>query len=368
MSHITGAIQDVANNILSYSKGPSPVEVLPGAVDQCGHANKIQKQPTWGEIAPLLETADVKIRIADLLSRYPVAQGALLEVLWVAQDAIGWLPHEAIRWAADVCKCSAAHAYGVATFYTMYKHAPTGRFLLQFCHNISCHLRGAESMLQYARRVLDLKPGETTKDGLFTIVEVECLAACGNAPAMIVNDDFATNVENGELTLKPGECLTPERLDKILQWCRDRAAKYPKEPPREVLGGMVKGHGGHPGAPGATAKPQVSDYAPPSPVLGVNALVDDNGATLTWKGAPEFTEITVEKNTNGTWTEVGKPGVKDKQFVDPEGKIGDEYRMIAVSGTRTAKPSQVCKAKAAPPPPPPPEAPAAAPATAKKAG
>ena len=175
MSHITGAIQDVANNILSYSKGPSPVEVLPGAVDQCGHANKIQKQPTWGEIAPLLETADVKIRIADLLSRYPVAQGALLEVLWVAQDAIGWLPHEALRWAADVCKCSAAHAYGVATFYTMYKHAPTGRFLLQFCHNISCHLRGAESMLQYARRVLDLKPGETTKDGLLRSLKSNAL-------------------------------------------------------------------------------------------------------------------------------------------------------------------------------------------------
>lgn len=364
MSHIAGAIQDVANNTLSYSRGPAPVETLPSPVDQVGHANPIQKQPTWAEIAPMLETAAVRERVGDLLSRYPVKQGALLEVLWLAQDAIGWLPHEAIRWAADVCECSAPHAYGVSTFYTMYKHVPTGRFLLQFCHNVSCHLRGAPSILAYAREKLGLKPGETTADGLFTIVEVECLAACGNAPAMLVNDDYATNVENGELVMKPGECLTPERLDKIIEWCKNRAKEYPKEPPREVLGGKVKGHGGHPGAPGATAKPQAADYAPPAPVLNVSALVDDNGATLTWKGAPEFTALSVEKSVNGSWTEVGKPDVKDKQFVDAAGKIGDEYRMIAVSGTRTAKPSAVAKAKAAPPPPP--EAQASA--TPKKAG
>ena len=362
MRIIKGAIQDVANNTLAYTHGPTPVETLPSPADQVGHANPIQKQPTWGEIAPKLETAEVKIRVADLLSRYPVKQGALLEVLWVAQDAIGWLPHEAIRWAADICECSAPHAYGVSTFYTVYKHVPTGRFLLQFCHNISCHIRGAESIIDYARKTLNLKPGETTPDGLFTIVEVECLAACGNAPAMLVNDDYATDVENGELVMKPGICLTPERFDKILKWCYEREEKFPKEPPREVLGGMVKGHGGHPGAPGATAKPQDPTYAPPSPVLAVVALVDDNGATLTWKGAPEFTELIVEKNVNGSWTEVGKPGVKDKTFVDAAGKVGDEYRMIAVSGARTAKPSAVSKAKAAPPP----EAPAAAQVAAKK--
>lgn len=127
---------------------------------------------------------------------------------------------------------------------------------------------------------------------------------------------------------------------------------------------MVKGHGGHAGAPGATARPQVPDYAPPSPVLNVSALVDANGATLTWKGAPEFTELSVERNVGGAWSVVGHPGVKDKQFVDPEGKVGDEYRMIAVSGTRTAKPSRVSVAKEAPPP----EVPAASPATPKKAG
>lgn len=363
--HVQGAVDFVANNHLTYTHGPQPVETLPTPADQFGHVNPEQKQPSWAEIASVLETPEVKARVADLLSRYPKGQGALLEVLWIAQDAIGWLPHEAIRWAARECGCAPAHAFGVATFYTMYKHAPTGRFLLQFCRNICCHLKGAQDVLKHTLDSLNIKSGGTTPDGLFTVVEVECLAACGNAPVMLVNDDYATDVENGELTLKPGVCLTPERVDKILKWCYDREAKFPKgEPAREVLGGVVKGHGGHPGAPGATAKPQVADYAPPAPVLGLNAVSADNGVTLTWKPDPGFTALSVEKKNGSSWTAVGNPGVKDKLFIDATGKTGDEYRMIATSGERIAKPSASAVAKIAPPPPP--AAPAAAPQ--KKAG
>ena len=111
-------------------------------------------------------------------------------------------------------------------------------------------------------------------------------------------------------------------------------------PKHDVLGGVVKGHGGHPGAPGATAKPQVADYAPPSPVLNVKAEADETGATLTWKGAPEFTKLVVEKKNGSSWVAVGEPGVKDKAFVDANGKVGDVYRMIATSGERVAKPSK----------------------------
>lgn len=361
MSHVQGALHIVANNTLTYTHGPHPVETLPSPADQFGHKNEIQAQPSWAEIAPKLETPAVKERVADLLSRYPHGQGALLEVLWIAQDAIGWLPNEAIRWAADVCGCSPAHAFGVSTFYTMYKHVPTGRFLLQFCRNICCHLKGAPGILEYVLKSLNIKSGGTTPDGLFTVVEVECLAACGNAPAMLVNDDFATDVENGELVMKPGICLTEERVDKILKWCYAREEKFKVEPSREVLGGVVNGHGGHPGAPAATAKPQVADYAPPSPVLGVNAVAGDAGVTVTWKGAPEFTALSVEKLIGSSWTVVGTPGVKDKQFVDASGKAGDEYRMISVSGTRTAKPSASAVAKLPPTPP-------AASTSEKKAG
>jgi hypothetical protein len=194
---------------------------------------------------------------------------------------------------------------------------------------------------------LNIKTGETTPDGLFTILQVECLGSCGNGPMMLVNDDFATDADGDVLTMKPGTKLTTDSIDRILKWCYAHEDNIPKH---DVLGGTVKGHCGHPGAPGAIAKPQVADYAPPSPVLNVKSEADETGATLTWKGAPEFTKIVVEKKNGNDWVAVGEPGVKDKAFVDPNGKVGDEYRMIATSGERVAKPSAVAVTKQKPAP------------------
>jgi hypothetical protein len=218
----------------------------------------------------------------------------------------------------------------------MYNHAPKGKFLLQFCRNISCTIKGAMPLIKYVENKLGIKSGETTPDGMFTILQVECLGSCGNGPMMLVNDDFATDVVDGQLKMKRGTTLTEESIDRIIDWCKAHVNDMPKH---DVLGGTVKGHCGHPGAPGATAKPQVADYAPPSPVLNVKAEADETGATLTWKGAPEFTKIVVEKKNGSKWDVVGEPGVKDKAFVDAAGKVGDVYRMIATSGERTAKPS-----------------------------
>src|SRR5690554_4975374 len=269
MKKVQGAVHFVANNKLSFERGPSPVELYPTPADQLGHKKKAQPQPTMEEILPKLETPAMKARIADLLSRYPEAQGALLEVLWLVQEALGWVPREGIRYAAKVCGCSPAHAFGVATFYTMYKHAPTGRFLLQFCRNICCEQKGASNIIAYTEKALNIKTGETTPDGLFTILQVECLGACANAPVMLVNDDYATDVQDSKLSMLPGTSLNEERVDKILNWCRERAKNLKEEPTRDALGGPILGHKGHPGAPGATAKVQSKNYAPPSPVLGV---------------------------------------------------------------------------------------------------
>lgn len=336
--HITGAVQFVSNNHLKFDRPAQPIEALPDPAETFGHVNTIQAQPSAKEVLAKLDTPEIKARCADLLSRYPVGQGALLEVLWLVQGVFGWVPTEGIRWAANVCGCAPAHALGVATFYTMYNHAPKGKFLLQFCRNISCTIKGAPSLIAYVEQALNIKTGETTPDGLFTILQVECLGSCGNGPMMLVNDDFATDAEGDNLTMKPGTTLTKESIDRILKWCYAHEDNMPKH---DVLGGMVKGHCGHPGAPGATAKPQVADYAPPSPVLNVKAEADETGATLTWKGAPEFTKIVVEKKSGNDWVAVGEPGVKDKAFVDAAGKVGDEYRMIATSGERVAKPSNV---------------------------
>jgi NADH:ubiquinone oxidoreductase subunit E len=340
-----GILHFVPNEL--YANPAGPHAVVPGATPatQGGAKHALVMQPSWSELSPKLESAAVQARVADLLKLYPVAQGALLEVLWVAQSVLGWVPREAIRWAAKQCGCSPAHAFGVATFYTMYQHAPTGRFLLQFCQNICCHIAGAEDVIAVAEKQLGVKAnGGTTPDGLFTLLRVECLGACGNGPVMLVNDDFATDVQNGKLVMPPNVGVNSERMAKIIDWCRQRAASMPAEPVRDPMGGVLKGTTGHPGAPGATAKPQVADFAPPPPALGVVAVKAENGVTLTWKIAPEVTALLVERKAGSAWAEAGRPGVKDKDFVDAAGVAGAEYRIIATSGARVAKPSAVAVA------------------------
>jgi len=287
-------------------------------------------QPTHEDISNKLNSEKIKERVEALLKQYPVKQGALLEVLWIIQSELGWVPKESVRWAAKICECSPAHAWGVATFYTMYKHAPTGRFLLQFCQNICCHITGAENIIEIAEKKLGIKVGETTKDNLFTIVRVECLGACGNGPVMLVNDDFATDVVDGKLAMPLNVGLNEERLDKIINWCK----KNPQEQKRDPLGGITGAvHG----------EPLGLDFAPPPPALGVKATATDNGVSIVWKIAPEVTSIAVERKNGSKWEAIGNPGIKDKEFIDANGKAGCEYRIIATSGARVAKPSAEAK-------------------------
>jgi len=300
---------------------------------QMGHKSDLA-QPTYEEISAKLDSGEVKTRIESLLKQYPVKQGALLEVLWIAQSELGWVPQAAVKWAAQICECSPAHAWGVATFYTMYKHAPTGRFLLQFCQNICCYAAGAENIISLAEKKLGIEAGETTEDNLFTIVRVECLGACGNSPAMLINDDFATDVVDGNLAMPLNVGLNEERLDKIIAWCKARAAKNPQEPKRDPLGGATGAvHG----------EPLGFDFAPAPPALGVKATAGGNGVSIVWKIAPEVTSLAVERKNGSAWEAIGSPGIKDKEFIDASGKAGCEYRVIATSGARVAKPSAEVK-------------------------
>ena len=300
---------------------------------QMGHKSGV-KQPTYEEVSTKLSSGEVKTRIEALLKQYPARQGALLEVLWIAQSELGWVPQAAVKWAAQICECSPAHAWGVATFYTMYKHAPTGRFLLQFCQNICCQAAGAEDIISLAEEKLEIQAGETTDDNLFTIVKVECLGACGNGPVMLVNDDFATDVVDGNLATPLNVGLNEERLDKIIKWCKERAEKLPQEPKRDPLGGATNAiHG----------EPLSLDFAPAPPALGVKAKAGENGVSIVWKIAPEVTSLAVERKNGSKWEAIGSPGIKDKEFIDANGKAGCEYRIIATSGARVAKPSAEVK-------------------------
>lgn len=144
-----------------------------------------------------------KKQIRDLLQTYETNQSALIPALHVAQGDQGWLSEETQREVAGLLEVSAQEVRGVVSFYTMFLQKPAGKYLLQVCRNLSCSLRGGHRLTKQIEDKLQIKQGETTTDGKFTLIEVECLGSCGTAPVMMVNDEYV-------------EDLTPQALDKML--------------------------------------------------------------------------------------------------------------------------------------------------------
>ena len=138
---------------------------------------------------------------------YPDRRAALLPVLQMAQDRFGYISLEAEEYVASLFDLSPAHVHEVVTFYTLFFTRPVGRHILSVCHNLSCHLRGAEDVLAYLKERLGVDAGETTKDGKVTLLAVECLCACEMAPMLQVDDRYEGN-------------LTREKLDGILEELR----------------------------------------------------------------------------------------------------------------------------------------------------
>jgi len=138
------------------------------------------------------------------VARYPKKEAAMLPVLYLAQREFGHLGAEAIDYVAKLMDQAPARVYGVVSFYTMYNMAPIGRHHIQVCRTLPCALRGAEEVTEFLKKKLGIECGQTTPDGRFTLSEVECLASCGTAPMMQVNDDYYEN-------------LTAEKIDQILE-------------------------------------------------------------------------------------------------------------------------------------------------------
>jgi NADH-quinone oxidoreductase subunit E len=130
----------------------------------------------------------------EIVARYPQRQAALLPTLWLAQQEFGWLSEEALAYVAELMELPAARVAGVASFYTMYHKQPVGRHHLQVCRTLSCALRGAADITACIEKRLGIKVGETTPDGKFTLDEVECLASCGTAPMLQLNDDYVEDL------------------------------------------------------------------------------------------------------------------------------------------------------------------------------
>ena len=151
-----------------------------------------------------------KQKIEELFGHYPPERrrSALVPAMLLVQEELGYLSGEAIEELAGLFQLSPAQVMGVATFYTMLSLQPVGRYHLQVCHNLSCTLLGAEDLIEYLERRLNIQVGETTPDGLFTLSRVECLASCGTAPMMRIGDVYC-------------EGLTKEKVDGVLEALRD---------------------------------------------------------------------------------------------------------------------------------------------------
>ena len=151
---------------------------------------------------------DVRARLDQLVARYPTKQACLLPALWLVQESRGWISEGAIGEVADALDLTPAYVKGVVTFYTMYHTHPVGRHFIQVCTTSPCGLCGAEDTMRALLQATGCgEPGATSPDGRFTVIEVECLGACGFPTPVLIGDDFI-------------ERVTPERVPGLL-------ARYP---------------------------------------------------------------------------------------------------------------------------------------------
>jgi NADH-quinone oxidoreductase subunit E len=153
-------------------------------------------------------------KVKEIISHYPEGKqkSALLPVLHLAQDTFGgWLSTETMDYVAGLLQIEPIEVYEVATFYSMYNLRPMGKYVFEVCQTGPCMISGCDNIIAYITSKLGIRPGETTADGLFSLKTVECLGACGYAPMMQLGKHYR-------------EHLTPEKVDAIIDECRNKVA------------------------------------------------------------------------------------------------------------------------------------------------
>jgi NADH-quinone oxidoreductase subunit E len=151
---------------------------------------------------------DAMRRYQKILSRYPEKRAALIPVLGLAQREFGWISEEVAAYIGGLMSYPPADVLSVATFYTLLRKKPVGKYHLEICRNVSCWLRGATGCMDEARRILGVEAQQITPDGLFSWDFTECLASCGTAVAMQVGDRYF-------------EDLTPEKMGEVIEKLRN---------------------------------------------------------------------------------------------------------------------------------------------------
>jgi NADH-quinone oxidoreductase subunit E len=148
-------------------------------------------------------STETRGKIEALKGEYETNQSALIPALHLAQEEKGWLSTETQAEVASILDLTPQAVREVVTFYTMFYQRPVGKYVLQVCRNLSCCLHGGHRLQHRIEEKLGIREGETTQDGRFTLMSVECLGSCGTAPVVMVNDRYHENV-------------TPDVLDRLL--------------------------------------------------------------------------------------------------------------------------------------------------------
>ena len=138
-------------------------------------------------------------RMQKIIARYPEKQGALLPLLNLAQEIQGYVSPDAMAIVAGELGLSPAYVRGVATFYTMYNRRPVGTWFIQVCTNVACNICGADEVMRAFCDATGTEPGQVSADGMFTVMEAECLGACGFPTAVQINERYFENVEAGDV-------------------------------------------------------------------------------------------------------------------------------------------------------------------------
>jgi NADH-quinone oxidoreductase E subunit len=159
----------------------------------------------------MLETKDMTADIEPILEKYPDAKrDSLIPILQEVQERNGYISKEAVIGIGRALNLPPSKVYGVATFYNQFRFQPEGKYHVQVCRGTACHVKGSKKVLEAVEMALNIKPGETSRDGLFSLEIVACIGACGLAPVIAVSGEFHAN-------------LTPEKARAVLAGYRRKA-------------------------------------------------------------------------------------------------------------------------------------------------
>ena len=144
-------------------------------------------------------TAENTALAKEIIERYPVPRSAMIPLLHLAQEQDEYVSDEAMEHIAELLDVTPAEVLGTCSFYEMFKREPVGEYLVNVCTNISCLLTGGEELLEHLEGRLGIKAGSTTADGKFTLEDVECIAACTEAPCLQINYRYFHKVSNDDV-------------------------------------------------------------------------------------------------------------------------------------------------------------------------